>query len=80
LNPAEVDPSEVRVGTRVTVRDAASGGERTVTILGPWDSRPEEAVYSYESEFAQSLLGKAPGESAALPEGNAVIVSVARWK
>jgi transcription elongation GreA/GreB family factor len=80
LSPAEVDPSEVRVGTRVTMRDPASGTERTVTILGPWDSRPEEAVYSYESEFAQSLLGKAPGESVTLPEGNAVIVSVARWK
>ncbi|MFN2387067.1 MAG: GreA/GreB family elongation factor [Thermoanaerobaculia bacterium] len=80
LEPSEVDPSEVRVGTRVTMRDPASGGERTVTILGPWDSRPEAAVYSYESEFAQSLLGKAPGESVTLPDGNAVIVSVARWK
>lgn len=80
LDPNDVDPSEVRVGTRVTVRDAASGAERAVTILGPWDSRPEDAVYSYESEFAQGLLGKAPGETVALPEGSGLIVSIARWK
>lgn len=80
LDPSGIDPSEVRVGTRVTLRDPVSGVERVVTILGPWDSKPEEAVYSYESEFAQTLLGKAPGEKVALPEGEAVIVSISPWR
>ena len=61
LDPAKVDASEVRVGTRFRLE---SGGERReVTILGPWDSKPEQGIYSYESEFAQKLLGKGPGEA-----------------
>lgn len=80
LEPSRVDASEVRVGTRVTLRDASSGEERVVTILGPWDSKPEEAVYSYESEFAQALLGKAPGETVRFGETESLIVSVVPWK
>ena len=57
LDPTKIDASEVRVGTRVRLRDVATGAERDVTILGPWDSKPEEAVYSYQSEFAERLLG-----------------------
>jgi transcription elongation GreA/GreB family factor len=60
---AAIEPSQVRVGTRVTLRSAA-GGERVVTILGPWESAPEAGVVSYESELAAALLGKAPGGSA----------------
>lgn len=60
---AAIDPSQVRVGTRVALR-ADGAGERTVTILGPWESAPEAGVVSYESELAAALLGKAPGESA----------------
>ena len=80
LDPARVDASEVRVGTRVTLREPGDGRERQVTILGPWDSRPEEAVYSYQSEFAQSLLGARPGDRVALPDGEAEVVSIAPWR
>lgn len=59
---AAIDPSQVRVGTRVTLRSPA-GAERTVTILGPWESAPEAGLVSYESDLAAALLGKAPGES-----------------
>jgi transcription elongation GreA/GreB family factor len=80
LDPARVDASEVRVGTRVTLRDAATGAERAATILGPWDSRPEEAIYSYQSEFAQALLGKSPGERVTLPDGEAVVAAIEPWR
>ena len=80
LDPARVDASEVRVGTRVTLRDAATGAERAATILGPWDSRPEEAIYSYQSEFAQALLGKTPGEHVTLPDGEAVVAAIEPWR
>lgn len=79
LEPSRVDASEVRVGTRVRLRDE-DGGEREVTILGPWDSRPEESIYSYQSEFAQRLLGAKPGERVSLPDYTATVVSVAPWK
>jgi len=79
LDPSRIDVSEVRVGTRVLLRTA--GRETAATILGPWDSRPEEGVYSYESEFAAALLGKRVGESVRSAEGEpAVIVSITPWR
>ncbi len=80
LDPARVDATEVRVGTRVRLREAGKGQEREVTILGPWDSRPEDAVYSYQSEFAQGMLGARIGDRVALPDGEAEIVSIAPWR
>ena len=79
LDPGKVDASEVRVGTRVRIRDG-EGIERDATILGPWDSKPEEAIYSYESEFAQRLLGSRPGDRVNLQEGQVEIVAVAPWR
>jgi transcription elongation GreA/GreB family factor len=53
------DLSEVRIGSRIEL--AGPAGKRLMTILGPWESKPEEGVISYESELAQTLLGKAVG-------------------
>jgi len=78
LDPARIDASEVRVGTRVRLR-SEGGTEREVVILGPWDSRPEESVYSYQSEFAQRLLGSRPGDRVHLAEGPVEVVSIAPW-
>lgn len=81
LDASRIDASEVRVGTRVVLRVLDSGRELSATILGPWDSRPEDAVYSYESEFAMALLGKRVGESVRSPEGSAAeVVSIAPWR
>ena len=79
LDAGKIETSEVRVGTKITLR-AAGGSERAVTILGPWDSKPEEAVYSYQSEFAQRLLGAKPGETVQAPEGDVTVVSIAPWR
>jgi transcription elongation GreA/GreB family factor len=67
------------VGTRVTLREMESGAIRTATILGPWDSHPEEQVYSYQSEFAQSLLGRRADEQVSLSGVDAKIVSIEPW-
>jgi transcription elongation GreA/GreB family factor len=80
LDPSRIDVSEVRVGTRVTLRDPETGAARPATVLGPWDSRPEEAVYSYQSEFAQSLLGKQLGDRVRVGESEMEIVSIEPWK
>jgi transcription elongation GreA/GreB family factor len=78
LDPARIETSEVRVGTRVRLR-SEGGAEREVVILGPWDSKPEESVYSYQSEFAQRLLGSRPGDCLNLAEGPVEVVSIAPW-
>ncbi len=50
------DLSEIRIGAR-----AQLVGGRTLTLLGPWESKPEEDVISYESELGKSILGLRPG-------------------
>ena len=79
LDSTKIDASEVRVGTRVRMRDA-SGAERDFTILGPWDSKPEESIYSYQSEFAQRLLGSRPGDRVNLPEGQVEVLAILPWR
>jgi transcription elongation GreA/GreB family factor len=80
LDPSRIDTSEVRVGTRVRLRDAATGAESDATILGPWDSRPEDGIYSYQSEFAQRLLGSKVGDRVRMLESEAEVVSIAPWR
>jgi transcription elongation GreA/GreB family factor len=77
LDLALVDASEVRVGTRVRLRDA-DGGERTLTLLGPWESDPERDVVSYQSDLGRALLGKKPGESARAAGQAVTVVAVDR--
>lgn len=81
LDPTKIDTAEVRVGAKVRLRDLATGAERDATILGPWDSKPEENVYSYQSEFAERLLGARQGDRVNLAEGQQVeVVTIAPWK
>jgi transcription elongation GreA/GreB family factor len=80
LEPAKIDTGEVRVGTRVELRDAATGLLRSATILGPWDSRPEELIYSYQSEFAQTLLGNKLGDRVVINDAELEIVSIEPWR
>jgi transcription elongation GreA/GreB family factor len=58
---ARLDPSEVRIGARVDLA-GADGRARSFAVLGPWDSRPEDGVVSYESDLGQRLLGAKPGD------------------
>jgi transcription elongation GreA/GreB family factor len=60
IDATKVDTSSVRVGTRMRLA-GATGEERWLTILGPWDSAPERGVLSNESDLAQSLIGKEVG-------------------
>ncbi|HVQ53927.1 MAG TPA: GreA/GreB family elongation factor [Thermoanaerobaculia bacterium] len=80
LDPTKIDVSEIRVGARVRLKDVATGAERDATILGPWDSKPEEGIYSYQSEFAERLLGSRVGDRVNLSEGQVEVVAIAPWK
>lgn len=60
IETAGMDSSEVRIGSRIHL--AGSGGEKVMTILGPWESKPEEDVISYESDLAKEILGRKPGD------------------
>ncbi|NDD81537.1 MAG: hypothetical protein EBZ53_03050 [Verrucomicrobia bacterium] len=54
------------IGTVVEYQDEG-GSSKRVTILGAWDSDPENGVISYQTAVGQALLKKKPGETADLP-------------
>ena len=77
LDPAQIDASVVRVGTRVEL----SNGDvrREVTILGPWESDPERGVYSNQSEVATKLMGHSTGDLVTFMGNDYQIESIRRW-
>ena len=66
-----MDATEVRIGSRMRFTDG-----RVVTILGPWESKPEEDVISYESDLAKELLGKKVGDEVSVGR----IASIEPWR
>ena len=56
-----LDLSRVGIGTSALLA-SEDGEERSVTLLGPWESEPEQGVLSYQSEVGRQLLGLRPGE------------------
>jgi transcription elongation factor GreA len=63
IDPATVDFSRVRVGTRVWLRAADSQEELALVILGPYEAEPQRGILSHGSEAAQGLLERAPGDA-----------------
>ncbi len=61
------DANKVSIGTVVTVREVNSNELDSYTILGAWDSEPEQQIISYLSAVGQALLEKKPGEQVELP-------------
>jgi transcription elongation GreA/GreB family factor len=60
------DLSEVRIGSQLHLIGVEGQGRRVLTILGPWESKPEEDVISYESDLAKELIGRKPGDAVSL--------------
>lgn len=58
---AGVDATQVNIGTIVTM-ETEDGKTVIYTILGAWDSKPDENVVSYLSELGKGLLGKSVGD------------------
>jgi transcription elongation factor GreA len=61
VGAADVDTSEVSVGSRVRL-DNGAGNVMEYSILGPWDADPDHGVISYLSPFAQILIGRKVGD------------------
>ncbi|MCL2094263.1 MAG: transcription elongation factor GreA [Treponema sp.] len=62
FDPSLVNTSRVSFGTRVTLLDRGSGSREEYTILGPWESDPDNRVISYLSPFGSAILNKTAGE------------------
>jgi transcription elongation GreA/GreB family factor len=77
IDPATIDTSEVRIGTKVVLSNGDL--QREVTILGPWESAPEHGVYSNESDVAKHLVGHAAGEIVTFMGNDYQIESIRKW-
>lgn len=77
IDPERVDTSEIRIGTRVRLRNGDV--HRDVVILGPWESDPEHGVYSNQSEAAMALLGHKTDEIVSFMGNDYVVETIERW-
>ena len=62
IKAADVSADEVAFGTTVTLKDLEGGDDLRYTILGPWESNPNEGVINYQSPLGAKLLRKKQGE------------------
>ena len=77
LDPADIETSVIRIGTRVTLRNGDV--RRDVTILGPWGSDPERGIYSTQSDAARAILGHATGEIDTFMGNDYDVASICKW-
>ncbi|HRQ90908.1 MAG TPA: GreA/GreB family elongation factor, partial [Bacteroidia bacterium] len=82
---ANPDTSKVSIGTVVELEPIGAGAPLTYTILGAWDSDPDNGVLAYLSERGNEILDKKVGEEVEFPLGTGGteryrIVSVRAWR
>ncbi|MCL2601685.1 MAG: transcription elongation factor GreA [Treponema sp.] len=65
FDPSKVNTAKVSFGTKVTLLNKNSGKKEEYTILGPWESNPDEGIISYRSPLGRAILNKTAGEEAA---------------
>lgn len=66
------DTDTVGMGSKITVKDVATGDEETYQVVGSQEADPMNGRISEESPFGKALLGKAVGDIAVVeaPAGN----------
>ncbi|WP_304222758.1 transcription elongation factor GreA [Gracilinema caldarium] len=62
FDPSTVNTNRVSFGTVVVLHNNAKGIDETYTILGPWESDPDNNIISYLSPFGGSILNRKVGE------------------
>ena len=63
FDPTTVTVARVSFGTIVTLINNMTKETETYTILGPWESDPDNSVISYMSPFGNAILNHREGET-----------------
>jgi len=79
LQPGCADTSRVNIGTVVQLNDENGGALQPVTILGSWDADLAQRIFSNDSGFARSLLGRSVGDSVEVEGLQATISEIDAW-
>jgi len=58
----KVDPTKIGFGTKVTLLDNLKGSEVVYTIMGPWESNPNDNIINLSAPFGRALLNHEVGE------------------
>lgn len=64
FDPTTSTTSVVSFGTVVTLTDNTSKKDEKYTILGPWESDPDNNIISYMSPFGNAICNKKVGDTA----------------
>ena len=56
FDPTTLTTARVSFGTKVTLKNEITGETEFYTILGPWESDPDNKIISYMSPFGNNLL------------------------
>ena len=79
----DVSSDVVGIGSIVELKEGSSGKTRRYSILGAWDSDPDNDVLSYKTPLAKQLLGKKTGEVVTTKIGGNeedwTLLKLARW-
>ena len=63
FDPTTVTSSMISFGTKVTLFNKDTGKDEIYTIMGPWESDPENGVISYMTPLGDAILDHKVGET-----------------
>jgi transcription elongation factor GreA len=79
----DVSDENVGIGSVVDLKEGSSGEKRRYSILGAWDSDPDNNILSYKTPLAKALLGKKSGAVVTTSIGGNeeewAVLSISRW-
>jgi transcription elongation factor GreA len=62
FDPSTVNTNQVSFATKVSLVDKESGENLEYTILGPWETDPDNGIISYQTPIGKAMFGKTVGE------------------
>ncbi|GMO48941.1 MAG: transcription elongation factor GreA [Termitinemataceae bacterium] len=62
FDPSKINTTSVSFGTVVTLHNDSKDNDEVYTILGPWESDPNNKIISYMSPFGSLIMNKRKGE------------------
>lgn len=63
ISGEDIDTNNVAIGTRVKLRDGATGDIFVYSILDQWDADVDKGIISYKSPLGKVLMGARKGET-----------------
>ena len=79
----DANKETVGIGNVVTLKEGSTNQTRKYSILGAWDSDPDNDILSYKTPLAQSIIGKKVNDTVSTNiDGNKeqwTILTIERW-